>query len=119
MRWFLLFIILALVLGCSRSPLPEGPAKFNVSLLNASHSEEFDSGKNRTMDTISFMMANNEDFGLDCHVLSSISNGTNSSSSRGAVGVLQPGRMKNITLRFEMFSGNSSLSIAPDCEKAS
>ena len=106
-----LFVLLfLLLLGCSSS------GKLDVSLLNASHNESFDQELNKTTDTISFIISNNEDFSIDCSVILQLSNGTNSSSKTGKVGLLNPAEQKLVSLRFEMFEGKTDLSIKPDCQ---
>jgi hypothetical protein len=105
-----LVVIFALLLGCASSS-----QKFDIKLLNASHSMEFNNATNNTIDTISFVMQNNEDFALDCDVKLELSNTTNASSKQGRVGELLPGQQKNVSLHFAMFDGKTSLSIKPDC----
>jgi len=118
MRIVFLFIILVLATGCS-SYISGENTKLDISLLNASHSESFDVEKNKTIDSIAFTMLNNEDDILGCAVLLNLDNSTNVSSHRVDVGSLQPKASKKVNISFEMFSGNTSLRILPDCKKAS
>ncbi|MBI5880873.1 hypothetical protein HZB90_01955 [archaeon] len=76
-------LVLLFLFGCS-------PQKLDVSLLNASHNESFDQELNKTMDTISFIISNNEDFAIDCSVVIQLNNLTNSSAKTGSVGILNP-----------------------------
>ena len=106
----LVVLLFLLLLGCS------SPGKLDVSLLNASHNESFDKNLNKTIDTFSFIISNNEDFALDCSVVLQLSNGTNSSSKIGVVGFLDPKEKKSVSLHFDMFEGKTDLSIKPDCQ---
>lgn len=112
MRILILLLILALLVGCA----PQAPEKFNVSMFNASHEDVFNPDTNRTLDTISFIIQNNEPFDLDCSVILTLDNTTTSGSKTGKVGVLQPDQQKHVSLGFEMPSGKTELQIVPDCQ---
>ncbi|MBW2996790.1 hypothetical protein KY349_00445 [Candidatus Woesearchaeota archaeon] len=113
MKNMLIIIICIFLLGCAT----KAPEEFNVSLHSASQGEEFVQDQNKTMDIISFVIQNNEDFDLDCSVLLSLDNQTNQTSSKGTVGLLAPGEQKQVSLTFEMFYGNTDLKIEPSCSK--
>ena len=113
MRIMVFLIIMLFLLGCAAHI----PDKFNISLSNATHEEVFNPDTNKTLDTISFIMQNNEPFALDCSVILSLDNTTNSRSKTGAVGVLQPYQQKQVRLGFEMPSGRTDITIRPNCKK--
>lgn len=113
MRVLMLILIMVFLLGCA----PHASGKFNVFLLNATHEDVFDDETNRTLDTISFIMQNNEPFALDCSVMLTLDNTTLSGSRRGDVGVLEPGQKKMVGLSFEMPQGKTDLSIEPECQR--
>ncbi len=114
MRILILFLMMALLFGCAA----QVPEKFNVSLMNASHEDVFNPDTNRTLDTISFIMQNNEDFALECSVNLTLDNTTQSGSKTGEVGVLEPGQKKRVSLGFEMPFGTTDLNIVPDCQRS-
>ena len=80
-----------------------------------SQSEKFDNSTNITVNTVSFIMKNNEYFSVDCSVLFSMSNGTNRTSNTGYVGVLKSGYVKNVSFHFVMYEGNASLAFNSKC----
>ena len=96
--------------------MPQVPDSFNVSLLNASHEDVFNPETNKTLDSISFIMQNNELFDLDCSVILTLDNTTNNSSKTGSVGVLLSGEKKKVGLSFEMPFGKTDVKITPDCK---
>lgn len=117
MRLFVSCLILVLLFGCSfQSAYPE-KQDYNVTLADAVQNESFDGSKNMTINKISFSIQNNEDFAVDCDVVLKLDNDVNFSSSSGNIGILQPNIKKSVSLRFVMFSGNTSLSIIPKCKK--
>lgn len=112
----LLFVLLFLLVGCA-APQPQETEEFNISLHDASHSEKFSPDLNKTMDTISFVIRNNEVFALDCYVILSLDNQTNKTASKGTVGLLEPGEQKQVSLTFEMLYGTTDLKVEPSCRK--
>ena len=113
MRILILLLLLLFLLGCTAQTDKE----FNVSLLNASHEDVFLSEQNKTLEKISFIIKNNELFDLDCDIILSMSNGSNSSIQKGVVGFLPKNTLKNVSLTFEMLYGKTNLSIIPNCKK--
>ncbi len=98
--------------GCTPD---ESEKDFDVSLYGANHKDIFIEEKNATLDQISFVMKNNEDFPLDCQIIFKMDNVTERTSKVGAVGLLDPGERKNISLSFEMFLGYTDINIIPKC----
>lgn len=109
-----LFCLLFLV-GCAADSAEN--RKFNVSFSDAFNDDVFIPEENRTLDRISFVMSNNELFDLNCTIMTSIKNSTNSSYTKGVVGVLHPKDQKNVSLNLEMLHGESNISITPQCVK--
>ena len=122
MRCFLLAVTLFLLSGCLGNPeFTEDGADFHpgfdISLFNANHEDAFVSSNETISEKISFLSQNNEDFILDCVLDLEVSNQTNSSTKRGKLGVLKPGEIKNVSLTFEMFEGDSSFKVTPYCRQ--
>jgi hypothetical protein len=116
MRMIMLFLVgLFLLSGCL---LQKDADAFNVSLLNASHEDVFSQEQNKTLDRVSFIIKNNEDFDVYCDVFLNLNNLTNSSSSRGVVGVLPPGKQKSVSMSVDMLKGESELNITRQCKKS-
>ena len=115
MRFFVLFIILVVLFGCAFQSENE---KYDVTLADAVQNESFDESNNISINTISVIMRNNEEFAVDCSIVLKLDNITNYSLSTGKVGVLQPDIQKRVSLHFLMFSGNTSLKITPECKKS-
>jgi hypothetical protein len=63
------------------------------------------------------MIQNNEPFSVDCNSTLDINNETNRTAKIGVVGVLDPGEKKQVSMKFEMFSGDSAFSISAECKK--
>lgn len=111
MRMVSLLLLALFLLGCS-SQLQKN---FVVSLLHASSSPVSVAGNNESVDKVSFILQNDEAFALDCSVLVTLDNRTDSSYLRGSVGLIGPGEGKNVSLSLSMLDGKSSMSIVPDC----
>lgn len=107
-----MLLIFLFILGCT----PQVTEQFNVSLIDPFHEDVFVSEQNRTLEKISFTIQNNERFDLDCGVVLSLDNITNSTSTFKHVGIINPDSQKRVSLSFEMFYGNTSLQISPDCK---
>jgi len=109
MRLFFALLVFMFLVGCAAQQ------SFDVTLSNASHEDVF--VQNKTLDKISFIIQNNEEFDLDCNVLLSLNNGTNTSTRKGVVGILEPAEQKKVALSFEMFYGKTDIKIEPKCKK--
>lgn len=111
MRCFAVLLFLFLVSGCAQTE------QFNVSFSGASHSDVWDAENNRTLDSFSFVLTNNEEFVLYCDLVVSLDNGSDSSASRGSVGLLGSGVSKNVSVPVDMFFGDTDIKMVPVCSR--
>lgn len=107
-------LLFVFVVGCGIQQTQE---KFNVSLANVRHEGVFVLEQNKTLDEISFIIKNNEKIDLLCNVSLNLSNGSNFTAVNGAVGVLGPRQQKKISLKFEMFAGETKIVMGSVCSR--
>jgi len=114
-----LMVLSVLITGCSGSvdiDIHGDPQEYDVSMMDAVHTDAF-SEDDKIVEEINFTLKNNEPFDLDCSVILSISNSTNSTSKKLHAGLLHPKDSKRVSLKFTMFDGDSDLKVVPACSR--
>jgi hypothetical protein len=114
MRLVVFFLFLVLLTGCTQ----QVSTSYDVVLFDSNHSDVYDEDTKIMTDTISFKIRNDDSLTLDCVVNLEMSNSTNSTRKQGNVGILEPEQVKEVKLSFQMFYGDTDLSIKPDCRPA-
>jgi hypothetical protein len=105
-------LIAALVVGCA----PATVQQYNVTMHDAEINET-QKDNNRTIDMMRFTLKNNENFDLNCSIITEISNKTNLTSTRSEAGLIEGASAKRITLKIEMLNGEAELNLKPECAR--
>ena len=110
--WFVFFAFL-LLLGCAPAELES----FNVAISSEGNTDAKLDDDDHIREEIFFRMTNKEEFSLDCYVEVLLSNITNTTIEQARVGVLEPEQPKRVSLRMEMFGGQTEVKIRPLCRR--